>query len=387
MTKINHLNQNEPMRLTDILRPDQNSFGVIRLAMAIVVLISHSYFFVSGTPANEPLHWLTGHSLGEHGVQVFFFLSGILVTESLLRSRSLVTFVCGRVLRIFPALIVCVLLTAVVLGPIVSHKSVVPYFADPQWLSYIAKTVLLITGAAPLPGTFAELPAVGLVNLSLWTLKFEVLCYIGLGMIGAAGLLRERFRLPTTVLLAAIVFTVFLRSPDPALSYSQADNVRYFALYFGMGTLACLLKDHLVIERTAVLPLFALFLAAIGTPWAELSCALFLGYATLIVATFNSGPLRSWCNERDTSYGVYIYAAPTQQGLLQLYPGFGPLALAAVAMAISLILAYLSWTHVEKPAMAMRGAVGALTDRLLTKSTQQVVMLFGGQSSRVERRT
>ena len=179
----------EPRCLADILNPAQNSLGVIRLAMAIAVLISHSYFFVSGTPVAEPLHWLAGHSLGEHAVQVFFFLSGILVTESLLRSRNLVSFICGRVLRIFPGPAVCVFLTAIVLGPILSQKSIAHHFADPLWLTYIARTLFLTTGAAQLPGTFADLPAAGIVNLSLWTLKFEVLCYIGLAVVGAAGLL------------------------------------------------------------------------------------------------------------------------------------------------------------------------------------------------------
>ena len=104
-----------PIHLADILEPQNNSFGVLRLAMAGAVLVSHSYFFVTGETSAEPLYRWTGHTLGEHAVQVFFFLSGIMVTESLARSRGAIDFATARVLRIFPGLIVCVLLTALVI--------------------------------------------------------------------------------------------------------------------------------------------------------------------------------------------------------------------------------------------------------------------------------
>ena len=65
-------------RLGEIMAPEANSFGVLRLAMALLVLISHSYLYTSGSQSGEPLHAWTGHSLGQHAVQVFFILSGIL---------------------------------------------------------------------------------------------------------------------------------------------------------------------------------------------------------------------------------------------------------------------------------------------------------------------
>ena len=69
--------------LADILPPDRNNFSSIRLAMALSVLVSHSYWLATGRPALEPLYRWTHHSLGEHAVQVFFFLSGVVVAQSL----------------------------------------------------------------------------------------------------------------------------------------------------------------------------------------------------------------------------------------------------------------------------------------------------------------
>jgi peptidoglycan/LPS O-acetylase OafA/YrhL len=348
------INPQANLFLADIMRPEQNSFGVIRVAIAVAVLVSHSFYFVAGTSTAEPLGSWTGHSLGEHAVQVFFFLSGILVTESLLRSRSMIDFVTGRLLRIFPGLIVCIVLTALVLGPLVTIKTVGAYFGDVSVLSYILKTASLATGAAPLPGVFEQLSAAGSVNLSLWTLKYEVLCYAGLTVLGAMGLLNGTARRPTTVVFALVVFTIFLRSPSGDVSYTQADNLRYFALYFGMGTLVVLLKEHVVISTKATAAFLALYIATRGTPWAELSCALFVGSLTLLAATWNFGPLRDWTNTRDLSFGIYIYAAPLQQALLQFDPGLNPLGLACVALVPATMLAGASWTWIEKPALGLR---------------------------------
>jgi peptidoglycan/LPS O-acetylase OafA/YrhL len=343
-------------RLADMLRPQDNSFGVIRLAMALSVLVSHSYYFVSGQSSAEPMMGWTGHSLGEHAVQVFFFLSGILVTESLLRSRSVIGFATGRVLRIFPGLIVCVVLTALVLGPLVTTWSLGTYFRDPALPSYIVKTVLLTTGAAPLPGVFENLPASGLVNMSLWTLKYEVLCYVALAAIGGIGLLWDRTRTITTFLLAPFVFAIFLRSPSLDHAYSAVENLRYFALYFGMGVLATVHKEHLKISIPRTVLMLGLYVLAQDTPWAELTCALFVGAATLLVATWTWGPLRAMCNKNDVSFGVYIYGAPIQQALLVALPMLSPLALTTVALLPVMVLATLSWTLVEKPALGLKQA-------------------------------
>ena len=346
-----------PRHLSSFLAAESNSFGVVRLAMALAVLVSHSYLLAYGISSAEPLHSLTGHSLGEHAVQVFFFLSGILVAQSFDRSRSMLDFVAGRVLRIFPGLIVCVLLTALVLGPLVSMLEPARYFSGTGVLNYIARTLSLSTGSAPLPGVFEAHPLPSIVNMSLWTLKYEVLCYAGLALAGAAGLFSVRWRKATTALLAVFLFFVFIEKPKAIETYTSIDNIRYFALFFGMGTLAYLVRDWLPIHGAVLVPMFGLFVAAIGTRFGELATALFLGYATLWVATLSFGPLRGFTNRYDLSYGAYIYACPIQQLFIETLPGAGPLVAAALAASIVLPAAFLSWVAVERPALKQRHRV------------------------------
>ncbi|MBR2537177.1 MAG: acyltransferase [Hyphomicrobium sp.] len=349
--------------LGSIMAPDANSFGVLRLIMASLVLISHSYMFAFGTPLAEPLTAWTGHSLGQHAVQGFFILSGILVAQSFERSRSLLDFAAARILRIFPGLIVCVLLTAFVLGPLVSQLPLQAYFTSAVLPVYLAKTLSLATGSAPLPGVFNDLPMPGIVNSSLWTLKFEVLCYAGLALAGVAGLFSATYRYVIAGLLAAFLAAIYAIDPQPFTQHSFIDNVRYFAVYFGTGTLIYLLRDKLVIVGAALLPLAAIFVAALDTRFAEPATAALLGYGIVWAASKSFGPLRAWCNKVDLSFGVYIYAGPIQQALIGAAPAVPPIAISLAAFAIVLPLALLSWVLIEHPALRLRSDVRTLLMR------------------------
>jgi peptidoglycan/LPS O-acetylase OafA/YrhL len=344
-------------RLADILSPDRNSFGVLRFAMATLVLVSHSYLYSAGTSAAEPLEPWLGRSLGECAVRVFFILSGVMVAQSFDRSRSIVDFTVARVLRIFPALIVCVLAVAFVLGPFVSALPASDYFKSPELYGYAAKTLTLATGSAPLPGVFETNAYANYVNSSLWTLKYEVACYLGLGVLGAAGLFDQKLRWFAAAGLAIVVATVSLSLPANPDDYGFTQNLRYFIVYFYGGVLAYLLRRYLVITGAALLPLFLIFVASVRTPFAEVGAMLFLGYGALWAATKVWGPLRGWCNRTDTSFGIYIFAGPVQQTLLWIFPSISVVALTLTAFAIVLPAAIVSWFVIEKPSLRLRPVV------------------------------
>ena len=96
----------------------ENNFDVLRLGAATAVLLSHS-FVVTGEA--EPLigHW----PLGTLGVEVFFAISGFLIAMSWWRRPGLRSFFVRRGLRIMPALIVTVMVSAFLLGPLVTTET------------------------------------------------------------------------------------------------------------------------------------------------------------------------------------------------------------------------------------------------------------------------
>lgn len=87
--------------LAALLTPDRNSFGMVRLILALSVLVSHTVWLATGRHELEPVYGWSGYTLGQHAVQVFFFLSGILVAQSLARSGSVRDYAFARILRIF----------------------------------------------------------------------------------------------------------------------------------------------------------------------------------------------------------------------------------------------------------------------------------------------
>lgn len=350
--------------LDSMLEPRANNFSLVRIVMALAVLVSHGFFLHSGVTSMEPLVAWTGYSLGEHAVQVFFFLSGILVAQSFDRSGGLLDFTAARVLRIFPGLIVCVLIAAFVIGPAATSLPFAVYLTSPDVLRYVMRTASLATGSATLPGVFESAPAAGLVNMSLWTLKYEVMCYAGLALAGCA-LFKTAWRPYAIAGLAVFVAVVFIEPAKSITQYTAVDNMRYFAVFFASGVLAYLLRSALVIHGGILAVLLAIFVATIGTRFGVLGVAVFLGYATLYVARWPLGALRALSNRYDISFGIYIYACPIQQILIGHFPEAGAVALILLAIAATLPIALLSWLLIERPALRARGRVaGALTWRL-----------------------
>lgn len=340
--------------LDQMLAPADNSFGVLRLLLALAVVVSHSYYLATGLEdASEPLHGLTGYTLGQHAVQGFFILSGILVTQSLMRGGS-VAFITARALRIFPGLVVCVLVTAFVLGPLVSRLPMAAYFSDPQLLAYITGTLSLKTGLAPLPQVFDGNPAAGIVNSSLWTLKYEVACYLALVVVGGLAIRLGRTRLIGFGVLTVMLIINVVDRPSLAVGNTVLDMVQYFALFFGTGVLAYACRRHLKVHWSGVLITGGLLVASNGTRFTELGEALFLAYASIWVATFRFGTLREFTNRNDFSFGVYIYGVPVAQTLLLVMPRLDALTLTVLSLPIIVGLAALSWRYVEKPALALR---------------------------------
>ncbi len=98
--------------LGDVAQSRDNNLNLLRFLAAAAVALSHSFLLVTGDPESRPLMKATGFSIGYHAVDIFFVISGFLVTQSWMRRNSLLDFTVARALRIYPALAVCVVLTA-----------------------------------------------------------------------------------------------------------------------------------------------------------------------------------------------------------------------------------------------------------------------------------
>lgn len=206
------------MKLSNYSQGRDNNFNLIRIIAALAVLVTHSFALAIGTADAEPFRKSLGMTMGSIAVDVFFITSGFLVTSSLLNRQSTIEFIWARVLRIFPALIVMLLLTVFVLGVIFTTLPTLTYLSLPQTYIYFAKCATLITGVAyNLPGVFDSNPYKNAVNGSLWTMPHEVRMYAILAIVWFV--LRIIPKLRSTAFQAIIVIFAFVAGIYVLTSY------------------------------------------------------------------------------------------------------------------------------------------------------------------------
>ncbi|MDY6969909.1 MAG: acyltransferase [Spirochaetota bacterium] len=195
------------MRLSSIINSPNfknNNFDFIRFIASFFVILSHSFPLSYGNNQNEPLRLLTGNvTLGSVGVYIFFIISGFLITISFVRSKNLLIYFINRILRIYPAVILVVLLTVFVFGPILTQYSISEYFSNTQTYKYLF-TATVFDVRYNLPGVYKNNPFSSTLNGSLWTLRFELVMYIAVAIFGLIGILKGRI-ITIFVILSTIV--------------------------------------------------------------------------------------------------------------------------------------------------------------------------------------
>src|SRR4051794_29915781 len=173
-------------------RRGANNFDLLRLFAAGCVLFTHSFAL---TDTGEPAWSRTTLDGGSLGVLIFFAISGFLVARSWSYDPRLLSFCAKRALRLLPALVVCLLLTALVLGPLVTTLSTSSYLENPATKRFVLDNATLQTRYT-LPGVFGDVPNPHptIVNGSLWTLPLEVKSYFLIAALGCLGALVARRR-------------------------------------------------------------------------------------------------------------------------------------------------------------------------------------------------
>ena len=336
--------------IAEALARGPNGFTGLRLSLALAVVVSHAFSVVSGAAIEEPLARSTGYTLGEHAVNGFFAVSGFLVTMSCDR-RGIRDYAVARALRILPGLVAATLVVALVLGAAMTRLPAWDYWRDPGVWTFIRNTLTTFKSNAALPGVFEGNPYRSPLG-TVWTLKYEVLCYAGVLVATLCGLLRRRWVTGLLCLGFAVALLVLGILHGDALPKGQETALR-LPLIFSAGACLYLWRDRLRISLPALLCLgVALFVLARTAAYPPL---LFLAtaYAALWLAL---GPLaaRVFDPPADFSYGIYLYGWPVQQTLHALWPSMSGPALLAPALALTLPVAALSWYACERPALTLK---------------------------------
>jgi peptidoglycan/LPS O-acetylase OafA/YrhL len=327
-----------------------NNFELLRLFGATLVLYGHSYALTGSTVPG-----FAGTSVSTIGVKIFFSISGYLITLSWLRDPNLLRFLVRRAARIFPALIVVVLLSIFVLGPVFTRLHLADYFRNRSTWRYLENATLYINYF--LPGVFETNTYPNAINGSLWSLPVEFVMYLATPIVLALTAVRRPLAL-ATLATASTVFVLWRTQVVP-----PANQFVFFATdvwagatltpYFLVGMVFAVLGERMLNAYMAIMALFVLALVQTSEPVEEALLILALPYASL---AFGVGPsLQLLPKGVDLSYGVFLFGFPVQQVVSFAFKGAaGPWLLFSISLGISAMLAALSWRFVEKPCLRLK---------------------------------
>ena len=336
-----------------------NNFDAIRFVAATLVIYAHAYA-VSGHANDERLAGLTGFiGSGSLAVEIFFLVSGYLITRSLMQRDNLIDFAEARVLRIFPALIICCAISTFLLGVLVTTLPASEYLAHRQTWNYFLQNASLVGVRWVLPGVFETNILKSVVNGSLWTLPIEFKMYAVMFALGVASIALKRYR---AVLLTLIIggYLVFsFATQNAQLASHTSDAPAPLIAFFLIGALFYLTRKYVPVSTTLALALWGALLLARGTFLAVPLYYAALSYSLLAIAFDTTFKIHRFAKYGDFSYGLYLYGFPVKQAIIFIVGSMSSSKLFLIAFPITLALAWLSWKFIEAPALKRKGAISA----------------------------
>lgn len=343
--------------LATVSRSRENNLDFIRLIMASLVVLTHSFDVFTPSSLPEPVTFVTRGQItaGAFAVGVFFLISGYLVTASWKSSRSALEFFKKRCLRVYPGFVVACIFSLWVIGPL-GARNVSEYYAGVSIVRFIKDALLL--EMIEMPGAFV---APFTVNGSIWMIQIEFLCYVLLGVLGIAKLL-NRATVAFGVLLAWLLMSV-PSFPDqfgalPGYGTISFMNSHFrFANFFFLGSLGYLMRDRIPYRRSLAYVALVAFALGAATKTGLLFFPVAMAYLTAFAGFFPGLPIADFAKRRgDLSYGIYLYGWPVQFALATLMGREqNPYWFSLISLPLAAICAVFSWHFVEHPALKLKG--------------------------------
>lgn len=338
----------------------KNNFDFLRLIFALFVVIAHSYPLSGNNVSNQWICKLTNNQieLSSIGLNGFFVLSGFLIYQSLERSTSYFNYFWKRILRIFPALIVVLLLT-LFLSPII-YDSSISFFLNKDVYTYFFRNISLYHMQFEIEGIFDKNPYPSAINGSLWTIPYEFTLYIFLSFFL---FIRNAIYRKSLILVTFIIMYIGILFYTEELSRTAVFDIGFLHLFnlgiffVGGAVLASIKFDTIFTNiKMKYFILLLLFIIILFTIKLEIYSSLKYLFLTLFILTFglmSSYPINKLSKIGDFSYGIYIYSFPIQQTLMY-YFGFSTVKLIFYSVFFSIIFGVLSWFFVEKKVLTLK---------------------------------
>lgn len=347
------LNCQKNMKISDRIIDRNNNFDFLRFVAASLVIFSHSFVLLNGI-SWDPYISISGYEgFGSLAVNIFFVISGFLITKSWFDNSKWHEFIKKRVLRIFPALFAVVFLTTFILGPLVTSLTFSEYFSNSGTYDYLRNAILQIRFF--LPGVFSDNPFPGGVNGSLWTLPIEFILYFGVLIYGMFRL----FKFKILIIFLYIVLIGMYCANRSGVYFLDMDlqtlNIIRLAAYFVGGSMFYIYREKINLNSLLFLFLLATLVVTFNTKIGLPISFLVWPYIIFFLSFYKNNIFENFAAKGDYSYGLYIYAFPVQATIAHFFaeelntPFFF-----LFSFIITYIFAGLSWHLVEKQFLKMK---------------------------------
>lgn len=338
----------------DPLETRDNNFDFLRYLFACLVILFHAILFLH-LPNTDDITWRYTRGQQDTGslaVDGFFVISGYLITASWLRCHNLPEFVQRRFLRIYPGFAAAVLLTIFVVAPL--GGATIPRFWFRLPTQDFVSVLWLQDVNDMLPNAFRHNPQRFFTNGALWTIRYEIVCYALVALLGAVTILRRRALVLVLFLASLLWHNHVWNTPYIWGMFSDFGRFPRLLCFFMAGMCAYLYRDRIRYTPWLLLPALGLlavipFVWPLGWHWALPFC---FSYFVFYVAFSPRLKLHHWARNGDYSYGVYLYGTAVLQLSLYYFPHrWTPLPLGIFSCIAATGVAVLSWNWVEKPAL------------------------------------
>ncbi|RFZ82813.1 acyltransferase [Mucilaginibacter terrenus] len=322
-----------------------NNFDLLRLLAATEVIFDHYYQHLKLPLSHTALKIIYLFP----GVPVFFVISGYLISASYERNNSLKNYVRNRALRIYPGLWGCLLVTIIVLS--FTGAS----FLNKQTLAWLPSQM---AGLIYTPGFLAGY-GFGAYNGSLWTIPIELQFYIMLPLcfvMAPKKWINQWFIALFLVFLALNLAYQLVPLSEQVSKLMRYTFVPYFYLFLaGVIFQRLRIYQHNFIYGKAmywIVPyvIFSLFFFDRMAPaYFTVIQYIFMAFVLLSMAYTLPALADKLLRKNDVSYGVYMYHGLVLTVAVQL--GMVAHINLFIVIAITIILATLSWVLIEKPSI------------------------------------
>lgn len=367
--------------LAEVYSGRDNAIGFLRLMLASAVVLHHAKPLGYGEPDLGFTLFRGQTAVGTLAVYGFFVLSGMLITRSAQRA-SIIRYCWHRCLRILPGLWVCLIVTAFVVAPLIALRergTLQGFFSGPQgpfqyvmnnWFTGVRQWGIhdLLQSTTP----WGQISGTSVFNGALWSLVYESLCYIIVGLLAITGVLNHARRFVLLLCLGTYAMVVLdhIRpstwATGPRGDYSVVVLpllggvsfmwLVYLGFFFAFGACMHLYREKIPVNDALAAVAGVVFVSSLLVGGFFLVGAPAFAYLLIWLAVRLPRAVHWVGRKTDYSYGVYIYGFVGQQVFASLgWQRWGFVVYSAISLAAAYAAAFLSWHLVEKRALALKG--------------------------------